>query len=112
MFVIGASDSYSWPVEIVLPADGGKLNKQTFTAVFARLGTTRLSELNDQLTAGQITTLDIVKEVLVGWKDVSDSNGNDIPFSTGFRDKILEIANVAPQILAVYMDSVRGKIKN
>ena len=36
-FILAQSDSYSWPVTVEFPVDGGRFEKQTFDAEFKRL---------------------------------------------------------------------------
>ena len=36
-FVLKVSDSYSWPITLVLPVDGGRREKHTFDGEFKRL---------------------------------------------------------------------------
>lgn len=112
MFVLGATQSYTWPVEFRLAADEGKIDTHKFTATFKRLTASRMAELHNEITDGKNTVTGIVKEVLIGWKGVVDDSGADVPFTDAFRDKLLEIPNVAPQIFYIFMDSVQGKVKN
>ena len=83
-FVLKQSSSYSWPVSVKLPADGGKFEKQTFDA-----------------------------QLLVGWSGVVDGDGDEILFSETLKEQLLDIPTVAAAIIVAYFDSLTGsKAKN
>lgn len=113
MFKIGLSDNYRWPVKVVVPTDDGKTLTQDFTAVFKRITQTQVEAFTADLIAAKITDKDIVKQVLIGWQNIVDDNGNQVPFSETLRDQILDGAGIATQIGAIFLDSFRtGREKN
>ncbi len=111
MFVISQSDSYTWPVKVKIPIDGGRFSEQPFTAKFKRLHTSRIEqamEAKDQPVA------DFCKEVMIGWSGVKESSdGPEMPFSTEALEKLLEVPTVALAIFMAWCESVSGgKQKN
>lgn len=113
MFKLAQSTSYKWSVKIELPVDGGKFEKATFDAEFKRISQTRINELRTEMEKPGYSELDLAKEVLIGWNGVVDSDGNEIPFSEGNRDKLLDIPTVAVAIGMSFFESLAGaKRKN
>ncbi len=113
MFIISQSDSYSWPVSVDVPTDGGKQSKQTFDGTFKRLPQSRVLDIRTQAGADQVNDVDIAREVLIGWAGITDAQGDDVPFSEGMRDRLLDVTGVASAIVRAWMESITGgKRKN
>ena len=113
MFVIKQSDTYGWTVSVKYPITGNKYKTETFTGEFKRLPQSRIKEIMKQIENDQMGDKDLAKEVLVGWKDVSDENGNEIPFSEATLEKLLDVQLVAGSIARAFIESISGaKIKN
>jgi hypothetical protein len=124
-FVLKQSSSYTWPVSVKLPADGGKFEKQTFDAEFKRLPQARINEIQVEVQArikaaernesvdGNISDQSIANELLVGWSGVVDGDGDEILFSEAIKEQLLDIPTVAAAIIIAYFDSLTGtKAKN
>jgi hypothetical protein len=124
-FVLSQSQSYSWPVVLRLPADGGKREKSTFDAVFKRLPQSRINEIqqlaqqrlkaaehNDDLDNG-VTDQSIADELLVGWAGVVDADGDEVPFTETAKAQLLDVPMVAGALIGAYFESlVEQKRKN
>lgn len=121
-FVLKQSATYSWPVTLVLPVDGGRREKHTFEGEFRRLPQTRINEIVRQARAmerGRINEdevledQDAAKEILVGWSGVVDDDGAEMPFTDKLLDQLLEIPTVAGQIVRAWFESLEvAKRKN
>ena len=124
-FVLKQSNSYTWPVSVKLPADGGKFEKQTFDAQFKRLPQGRINEIQvdvqtrikaserNETLEGGISDQSIADELLVGWSGVVDGDGDEILFSEELKEQLLDISTVASAIIVAYFDSLTGsKAKN
>lgn len=98
---------YSWPVAVVFPADGGKVEKSTFDAIFKRVSQTRIQEIRDAITEGKITDVQLASEVLVGWNGITDG-ADPIPFSESARAQVLDIPTVAAAIVRAWFESLSG----
>src|SRR5690349_19181307 len=112
MFKQSQSQTYTWPVTFELPASGGKFEKHTFDAEFKRLPQSRLREIQ---TAGSEAADDVTfaQEILVGWKGVQDESGQEVPFSVGARDAVLDVPGVATAVVLAFIQSIHGgKRKN
>jgi hypothetical protein len=124
-FVLSQSQSYSWPVVLRLPADGGKREKSTFDAVFKRLPQSRINEIqqlvqqrlkaaehNEDLDNG-VTDQSIADELLVGWAGVVDADGDEVLFTEAAKAQLLDVPMVAGALIGAYFESlVEQKRKN
>jgi hypothetical protein len=121
-FVLKQSTTYTWPVTLILPVDGGRREKHTFEGEFKRLPQTRINEIVRQARAMErgrfdeddvLEDQDAAKEILVGWSGVVDDDGAEIPFSDTLLDQLLEIPTVAGQIVRAWFESLEvAKRKN
>jgi hypothetical protein len=116
------SPTYKWPVKITIPTDDGTATF-TFHAEFRRLKQSRLTELIDasqRKARGEeidadldMNDLELLSEFIVGWSDVLDDDGEQVPFDRGNLAKLAELATAPNQILEQYAASLRGaKVKN
>lgn len=113
MFVLKQGDSYEWTVSVQFPVSGDKHKTDTFKAEFKRLPQSRIKEIYQSIQDDKMGDKDLVKEILVGWKEVTDDKGNDIPFSEASLEKLLDIQLVAASISKAFLESITGsKIKN
>jgi hypothetical protein len=124
-FVLNQSQSYSWPVSINLPADGGKREKSSFDALFKRLPQSRINEIQqlvqqrikaaergDELDNG-VTDQSIAAEILVGWAGILDADGDDVPYSEAVKAQLLDVPMMAGALIEAYFTSlVELKRKN
>lgn len=112
-FVLKQSDSYTWPVTVEFPVDGGRFDKQSFDAQFKRLSQPRIREIWDQIQSGEIGDEDLCNEVVVGWGGVQDAKGADVPFSERAKKELLALPLVAAAIVTAWLDSLNNaKRKN
>lgn len=124
-FVLNQSQSYSWPVRIQLPADGGKREKSSFDALFKRLPQSRINEIQqlvqqrikaaergEELDNG-VTDQTIAAEILVGWAGILDADGDDVPYSEAVKAQLLDVPMMADALIEAYFTSlVELKRKN
>ena len=126
-FFLDQSESYSWPVTVKVPQDGGKFRSLTFDAVFQRVSTERQEELGRQLlrqrtridigeTDDLLTPRQIASELLVDWEGIKDKEGEkgqDVPYSESTKARLLNIPEVVNAILDSWNKSVpEAKLKN
>jgi hypothetical protein len=121
-FVLKQSNTYTWPVALVLPVDGGRRDKHTFDGEFKRLPQTRINQIVRLARASERGRLnddeelldqDAAKELLAGWSGVVDDDGKEIPFSDSALAQLLEIPTVAGQIVRAWFESIdTAKRKN
>lgn len=121
-FVLKQSATYTWPITLVLPIDGGRREKHTFDGEFKRLPQTRINEIIRQARLQERGKLaddeelqdqDAAKEILAGWTNVVDDKGEEVPFSEAALNQLLEIPTVAGQIVRTWFESLEvAKRKN
>jgi len=124
-FVLKQSDSYTWPVSIKLPANGGKRERQTFDAEFKRLAQSRINEIQREVqlrvkanekgedTGEGVSDQSIADEILVGWDGIIDGDGEPVPFSNAVKAQLLDVPMMAGALVAAYFESlVEQKRKN
>lgn len=107
MFKITTSPTYTWPVSVEFPVDGGKTEKATFDAEFRRLTQSRVEEIRSAVERGEMKDTDLAREALVGWTGVVDTDG-PVPYSESARDQLLEIPMVATAIVVALLNSLSG----
>lgn len=107
MFKITQQPTYSWPVTVELPTDGGKVEKATFDAEFKRLTQTRVDEIRMAVERNEMRDVDLAREAMVGWSGVVDGDG-PVPYSESARDQLLEIPMVSSAIVTALLGSLAG----
>ena len=113
MFVISQKQTYTWPVTVEFPIDGGKIDKQTFDAEFKRMTQTRIHEIRSMIERSEVTDTELAREVLAGWEGVNDGNGEPVPFTERSRDQLLDVPLVASAVVFAWLGSLTGaKRKN
>jgi hypothetical protein len=120
-FVLKQKDSYTWPVPLLLPGDGGRREKNTFDAEFKRLPQSRLNEIGRVARAvekgeapeDEMDAQTLAREMLIGWSGIVDDAGKDVPFSEAALAQLLEIPSVATQIVRAFYEGYEdAKRKN
>lgn len=113
MFVLSQSESYTWPVTVEFPVDGGRFDKQSFDAEFRRLPQARIREIWDLIQSGDLTDDELCSEMLTGWAGIQDAKGNEVPYSEKAKTDLLNVPLVAAAIVSSWLDSLsKGKRKN
>lgn len=107
MFKLKQTDTFFWPVEVQIPGDGGKFDKQTFDAQFKRVSQQKLYAMREDIEAGKVTDDSFAREVLVGWRGVTD-DGTEVPFSETTLDQLLDIPTVAASIVMAFTKAHSG----
>lgn len=103
MFKLCVSHTYDWPVDVKVP-DGGQYKTETFTARFKVIPQDRW----DELVAGQNVDAAVVKDVLVGWADIADEQGQPLPFDGSSLEQVLGVPYVRTALVQAYMASLAG----
>jgi hypothetical protein len=124
-FVLKQSTSYTWPIPLVIPVDGGRKETHTFDGEFRRLPQSRINELltlarNVELGKAdpdEMEDIQTAKEMLIGWSGVLDDAGKEVPFSDLALSQLLDLPGIAGQIVKAFFKSIQsekepGKAKN
>lgn len=114
-FVLQQTSSYTWPVNLELPTNGGKKVKSKFTAEYARLPQSRINEIAKLAKAAEYGRVSdeeelddktAAKEILVGWAEVVDDDGEEVDFTVANLELLLEIPTAAGQLIAQWLESM------
>lgn len=111
-FILDQTPTYTWPVKIELPGNGGKTDVSTFEAVFLRVKQEKLKEL---LNTQHEDAKAFARQVLVGWGDgeVSVDGKAPLAYSEANRETLLDVQLVAMAVVRAFIESVTlGKAKN
>lgn len=106
-FVLKQSETYSWPVSVEFPADGGKTASAKFTVEFKRLPHSRVEELVEAGKSASMTDREVCLEVVCGWDGVTDGE-EPVPFSDAALGQMLELTGAIRGILAAWFESLAG----
>ena len=112
MFNLSQSATFWWPVTVMLPKDGGGFDKATFDAEFRRKSDTELKAIRTRVEGDELTDAAFVREVLAGWRGVSDG-ADELAFSETALARLLDVPGVAAAVVIAYVESQSGlKRKN
>lgn len=134
-FPIDLSPTYFWPVPIKVPMGGetcGRHRAYAFEAEFKRISQSRRDEIARQVVIGQrllngdlvdetrlaqmITSKEIADELLVGWRKITDKEGEgaqELPYSESTKAQLLDMEYLADALVQAWYDSMPGaKVKN
>ena len=112
-FVLDDSSTYFWPISLQVPVDGGKYKRCDFEVEFQRIPQSELLELIAAQQEGALRDVEIIKKIMVGWKNVTDSEDQEVPFTATNRDQLLEVVGMASAIGEVFFESrAKAKRKN
>lgn len=106
-FKINQTGTFTWPVKVSIPKDGGGFETGTFDAVFKRLSRTEAEKMGTDVMNGEMTGLAAVRSILVGWKNVMDGT-EELPFSESNAERLLEIPGVAISLFKAFTDANNG----
>lgn len=114
MFRLGQSNQFSYPVNVEIVGDGGVRKTHTFTAQYKRIDRDEFDAIVDQVRAGELKDRDLVDRVLVGWKDVQDEDGNELPYGDAGKEALYSVLPVLPAIAAAFLEAntPKGRAKN
>lgn len=108
MFIISQKDTFTWPVQVEIPGEG-KAIKAQFTAEFRRLPQSRMDEILAADTPP--SDAELVREVMVGWKDVKDEAGTELEFNQVNLAQLLEVTGMRAIIGRAFMEAMLGGAK-
>ncbi len=101
-FVLKKSTSIAWPVTVRKPSNGGKFKEHKLTALFKEIGRKKFDEL---VEAGDEALTD---EILVGWEDINNEQGEVIPFNDENKKMLLDDFTVMKAIIEAYGKMMTG----
>ena len=103
-FVIDQKPTYKWKVVVKINKDG-EVNQEIFTAHFKNISQSRFKEMIKMVEDKQIDDVDVAKEVLLGWEDLIDGEGEEVPFNKSTLNQLLEVRGFATAVGFAFMES-------
>ena len=105
MFKLTDVYEFDWPVTVKKPVDGGKFAAESFTVRFLMVPRARLVEL------ARDGGFDLLREVVVGWRDVNGEGDAAIAFTEEAREQLIAIPYVRAPLIDAYTDAIEGKAR-
>ena len=116
-FKISNATDYPWPVSGELAGE-----RWTMRARFRFLNQERIDELllsmarrvrlleagEDDPALANVTAINVATEVLSGWEDVTDDDGEPVPFTAATAASWLRIQGVAAAVCEAWQESLQG----
>lgn len=107
MFCIAQKATYTWPVVVELPEDGGKFARHTFEAEFRRLSKQEAERLIRSASQGELSDESLIEQIMVGWSAVHDADGEPLPFTpANLRRLVASHIQVPGAIVRAWLDSL------
>ena len=109
-FVRKKNKTFKWPVVVREPSetDAGVYEENEFIAIFKRL---KVSEYQKALE--DKTEFEMLKMMLIGWENMKEEDGQDIPFTNQNLKEMMEDAYWLKAVSESYTKSlVEEKVKN
>lgn len=116
-FVLDMPDRYRYTVVVPYYDEDGARNEKSFKAIFRRLKTTELKSLVDATTSEdpdkRIDDAEFIGRVLVGWSGITNGAGEELQFTRGNLDAVLDTHPLPTCIVQAWFESIRvGERKN
>lgn len=107
-FVLADEPTFTWDVEIRVPAKGGTFQVQKIRCEFKVLSLDHFANQADQAVDRDEANKTFLSEAWIGWADgdVTDEDGAAIPFSPETRDRLLNIPYVLRDMFSAYREAV------
>ena len=109
-FIRKKNKTFKWPVVVREPSEteAGVYDESEFVAIFKRL---KVSEY--QKAADNKSEFEMLKMMLVGWENIKEENGDDMPFNHQNLKDMMEDAYWLRAVSESYTKSlVDEKVKN
>ena len=104
------TSTFEWKVEFEIPQNGYR-SKHDFNAVFKRISQTEYEELNRKQKEEGYPDNSVVKDIMVGWSNMLDSENKEVPFTKNNLDKLLDILGMAAYIIKAFGNAHAGELK-
>nr|BAR26612.1 unnamed protein product [uncultured Mediterranean phage uvMED]BAR26666.1 unnamed protein product [uncultured Mediterranean phage uvMED]BAR26736.1 unnamed protein product [uncultured Mediterranean phage uvMED]BAR26785.1 unnamed protein product [uncultured Mediterranean phage uvMED]BAR26808.1 unnamed protein product [uncultured Mediterranean phage uvMED] len=103
-------DTFEWQVKLLIPTKN-KRRTETFNGIFKRISQERYNEIARLQDEEAYSNEDVVREIMIGWTDMQDKEGNELPFTITRLNKLLDVFGVAGYILKAFGEAYTGGLK-
>lgn len=104
-FKITRKPTYKTEIKVEMPNGKGKRDVEKFMAEFKFLGIEKLDELKEK------PHREVMSEVLVGWEDMVDDNGDPVEFNDLHKKALFDIPQAFDALVAGFWNSIFGAKK-
>jgi hypothetical protein len=102
MFKLAESPQFTHVITVQHPVDGG-FDTSTLRVTYRVLGESRFADVNlDE----RVSSTEFLREVLVGFDDVQDANGQPLPFNDRTRDALIDVPFMRVALAKGYFEAV------
>lgn len=108
-FKLKTIESFKQKVDLDIPQDFGKSISASYVAEFKLLSRERIEEVTEQLTTGSLTESELLKEVLIGFEDVQDEDGQPLEFTDVNRNRFLNVQYVHAGTMKAFLKTFESK---
>jgi hypothetical protein len=114
MIRLGASDRFWYPVKVEMIGEDGVRRTHEFRAQFRRYSRSDFERVMEAVRKGELSDLELAREVLLGWEGVQDEDGSELAFSASARERLLDLWPVLPGVIGAFVEahSPEGRRKN
>ncbi len=105
MLQLATMPAYWWPVEYVQPADGGLAHVQAFEAQYRQLDQDEMDALQQRARAENLADTDLAREVVLGFRQVADGQGADVPCTPDSLAALLRMPGMGTTLWFTYAKS-------
>lgn len=106
MFKLKKTNTFSWPVRIKVPQDGGTFGVSEIALQFEQLPQ---EAFNDLVKAADMDfNAELLRKTVRGWEKVCEEDGTPIPFSDEALEQLLSIPWARNAAAEAYMEAVSG----
>lgn len=102
-FLKGAKDEALVNVRVEVTGDLGKKIVIPFKARFRRYRFTEAQELLRRSRDGELTDDQLIRQVLIDWREMPGADGEEVPFSQEALDEALEIVGYRVGLVKAFM---------
>ena len=92
---------YKYLDKINFPSDLKKLKKSELKVLSEEVR----KEMIKMVEEKQIDDIEVAKEVLLGWEDLVDAEGQEVPFNKNTLNQLLEVRGFATAVGFAFMES-------
>lgn len=104
MFTLATERTFSWPVTVKVPVDGGQFADAPFDCTYKLVEQDEL----EAVIAGKVREADFLMKTVVGWKGVHDAAGAELPFSLEALERMVRIPYARSAMMTGYYEAMAG----
>ena len=109
MFKFEKNPTFTWPVKVQVPIDGGKFEEHVFTARWQLQEAAALRKFQAEHPEGGAAAL--LEKALKSWSDVQETDGTPIEFTPENVKRLADAPHVRSALITSYWDAADGGLR-